>query len=136
MIMEHHLQAYELMKYERILNLPASHVNYFLAKEAIKPTKVEENEDHIHLERLEEERRNKAAKFRKYHQKRLAAKYLRDITIIKPRRRLELIEITPDTEINSSIVKRLGPSTPLNTFKALLKHKETMESIEDNLPII
>ncbi|KAK6038876.1 hypothetical protein COOONC_23619 [Cooperia oncophora] len=94
-------QAYDLMKYEHILQLPARHVKEFLAKENVAPSRVMNDESEAILERIEYEKRNKAALiiqrvFKTYHRKRLAGRYLRSITMIKPKRRVELIGLIND----------------------------------------
>uniref|UniRef100_A0A7I4YCF5 Uncharacterized protein n=1 Tax=Haemonchus contortus TaxID=6289 RepID=A0A7I4YCF5_HAECO len=91
-------KAYDLMKYEHILQLPARQVKEFLAKEHATPSKVMKDESEEILLRIEDEKRNKAAAviqrlFKAYHRKRLAERYLRSITVIRPQRRVELIGI-------------------------------------------
>lgn len=55
-------QAYDLMKYEHILQLPARKVTEYLSKESEAPAKVVKDESEEILERIEYERRNSAAK--------------------------------------------------------------------------
>ncbi|KHJ99208.1 hypothetical protein OESDEN_00795 [Oesophagostomum dentatum] len=84
------------MKYEHILQLPARKVGEYLAKESEKPSKVAKEESEEILERIEYERRHKAAiviqrAFKNYYKRRIADRYLRKITKIRPQRRIELI---------------------------------------------
>ncbi|KAK5982248.1 hypothetical protein GCK32_017475 [Trichostrongylus colubriformis] len=81
-------KAYDLMKYEHILQLPARQVKEFLAKENAMPSKIMKEESESILERIENEKRNKAATviqrlFKSYHRKRMAERYLRSITTIR-----------------------------------------------------
>ncbi|EYC39981.1 hypothetical protein Y032_0634g911 [Ancylostoma ceylanicum] len=89
-------KAYDLMKYEHILQLPARKVTEYLSKESEAPAKLVKDESEEILERIEYERRHNAAKviqraFKNYHRKKVAGRYLRRITEIRPQRRVELI---------------------------------------------
>ncbi|RCN47996.1 hypothetical protein ANCCAN_05935 [Ancylostoma caninum] len=88
--------AYDLMKYEHILQLPARKVTEYLSKESEAPAKLVKDESEEILERIEYEKRHNAAKviqraFRNYHRRKVAGRYLRRITEIRPQRRVELI---------------------------------------------
>ncbi|VDM75633.1 unnamed protein product [Strongylus vulgaris] len=54
-------KAYDLMKYEHILQLPARKIAEYLAKESQKPSKVVEAEDEEIIERIEHVKRHEAA---------------------------------------------------------------------------
>lgn len=99
-------KAYDLMKYEHILHLPARKVGEFLSKECEMPSALARDESEEILEKIEYERQHKAAKviqraFKSYHKKRLAKKYLRSVTQIRPQRRVQLIG-----EINDRMNRR------------------------------
>ncbi|CAJ0597658.1 unnamed protein product [Cylicocyclus nassatus] len=120
-------KAYDLMKYEHILQLPARKVGEYLAKESEKPTKSIKNESEDILERMEYEKRHKAAMviqraFRKYHKRRMAEAYLRKCTKIRPQRRVELL-----AQINDRLSERKNlRKDPLNVIKdKLAQHKLT-----------
>ncbi|KJH45871.1 hypothetical protein DICVIV_08065 [Dictyocaulus viviparus] len=90
-------KAYDLMKYEHVLQLPARKVNEFLASEFEKPSKTVEDESEGILEKIELKKQNNAAiviqrAFKSYHMKRISMRYLHNITHIRPKRRVELIE--------------------------------------------
>ncbi|KAE9414974.1 hypothetical protein Angca_001636, partial [Angiostrongylus cantonensis] len=104
-------KAYDLMKYEHILQLPARKVNEFLAKEAEKPSKIVKEEGEEIVEGIEFEQKNKAARVIQR-----AVKEKRKEQRFRPQRRLELIG-----KINDRINER----------KVL--HKEHLAIVEDKL---
>ncbi|KAL6727066.1 hypothetical protein Aduo_008981 [Ancylostoma duodenale] len=89
-------KAYDLMKYEHILQLPARKVTEYLSKESEALAKLVKDESEEILERIEYEKRHNAAKviqraFKNHHRRKVAGRYLRRITEIRPQRRVELI---------------------------------------------
>ncbi|ETN79980.1 hypothetical protein NECAME_02457 [Necator americanus] len=79
-------KAYDLMKYEHILQLPARKVNEYLAKESENPSKMMKSESEGIQERMENERRHKAAKVIQR-----AHTHQNYRNVLRPNRRVQLI---------------------------------------------
>ncbi|WKY01146.1 hypothetical protein Q1695_015279 [Nippostrongylus brasiliensis] len=118
-------KAYELMKYENILQLPARKISEFLAEESECPSTTLKSESQEILERIEHDRRHKAAKiiqraFKSYYRKKIAGKYLSSTTRIKSGRRVELIR-TVNEKINGRKTLCKEPLTIMKDKLALCR---------------
>uniref|UniRef100_A0A0K0DAQ0 Uncharacterized protein n=1 Tax=Angiostrongylus cantonensis TaxID=6313 RepID=A0A0K0DAQ0_ANGCA len=135
-------KAYDLMKYEHILQLPARKVNEFLAKEAEKPSKIVKEEGEEIVEGIEFEQKNKAARviqralaaYRAARERDAAAFAKRQLIIQSMKRNIAVLNsIKPGTSVTPSLLKCLGSTRPLSDYKASINHEEEMEKIEDSL---